>query len=947
MEMTASPLTAPQPNQMRGRWLFVGRAFWLLLFGLCVWTLVSSLPQSYELLSNVCAADLCESYQLTHDKVENLARWGLPVSFYTWYTLILIVLFAAVYWAIALLIFWRRSDDRMALYTSITLLLFSTFLPELTAHTEGDRSLWSWVMVLATLAAWVAFANLLYIFPDGRYLPRWTLLLAIGWLLLILSPITVVLFELREVLPYVDLSEWPPLLQILVILLLFGGGLYGQIYRYRDASTPLQRQQTKWVVYGLVVATVTIIGLNDFAYAVAPELTENSPIYYLISNTLGLAAVIFMGGTFAVAIIRYRLWDIDLVIRRTLVYGLLSTVLALIYYSSVLFFEQVRPAFDLTSTKLETVLSTLLITALFAPLRRLIQAQIDRRFYRRKYDAEQVLAALNTQLQREVEIERVRSALLSAADETWQPTHTSLWFSGGMNGPAAEEAPAIASSDPLLAHARQSAGVVDLPTLTLDSPAARNLRAAGVTLIAPLVSQGELIGLLNLGARRSEQEYTGDDRRLLHTLAGQAAPALRVAQLVEQQKIEALQRERIEQEMRVARIIQETLLPHTLPAIDGWRIDAYWQPAQAVGGDFYDFIGLPNNRLGIVIGDVTDKGVPAALVMASTRSTLRSAAERHESPGAVLAHVNNLLHPEIPAKMFVTCLYAIFEPATGRFWFANAGHNLPALRTAHGVTPLRATGMPLGLMPDMEYEEAETALAPGDAILLYSDGLVEAHNPQREMFGFQRVHNSVASHQPAVLLGGLRADLTGFAGAEWEQEDDVTMVVVERLPNPNAGNEAGEPPAQPPPSESAPGETHLLHLQTPSLPGNERPATSQVMAAIKAAMSLPQPLLERVATAVAETLMNAIEHGNQFQPDKVALVDVWASPQRLRIRVVDQGGGPPIPTTPEPDLEAKLAGLQSPRGWGLFLIKNMVDEMQIQTDDAHHIVDLIFVLSAV
>jgi len=340
----------------------------------------------------------------------------------------------------------------------------------------------------------------------------------------------------------------------------------------------------------------------------------------------------------------------------------------------------------------------------------------------------------------------------------------------------------VAPNDPLLAYLQSRPGVVEIDKLKLDSPALTALQAAGVQVVVPLVSQHELIGLINLGPRLSEQEYTADDRRLLNDLAVRAAPAVRVAQLVRQQQIEARERERLEQELRVARIIQQTLLPKELPDIPGWQVAVHWQPAQAVGGDFYDFLDLSDGRLGFVIGDVTDKGVPAALVMATTRSILRAAAERLVAPGQVLERVNEVLCPDIPPNMFVTCLYAILEPASGRMRFANAGHNLPYQRTANGVIELRATGMPLGLMPGMVYEEQEATLAPGDSVLFSSDGLVEAHNPQRELFGFPRVRTLMGDHAGGTaLIDFLIDELAAFTGPDWEQEDDVTLVTLERL----------------------------------------------------------------------------------------------------------------------------------------------------------------------
>src|SRR5947207_297374 len=198
----------------------------------------------------------------------------------------------------------------------------------------------------------------------------------------------------------------------------------------------------------------------------------------------------------------------------------------------------------------------------------------------------------------------------------------------------------IAPNDPILAYFHAGSGAVAIDELQLDSPAASALRAAGVKLVVPLISQGELIGLLNLGRRLSDQDYSTDDRRLLEKLAAQASPAVRVAQLVREQEVEVRARERIEQELRVAQLIQQQFLPTTLPDLPGWQIAAFYRAAAEVGGDFYDFIALPDGRIGLVIGDVTGHGVPAALVMATTRSVLRSEAPRMIAPGAVLERVN-------------------------------------------------------------------------------------------------------------------------------------------------------------------------------------------------------------------------------------------------------------------------------------------------------------------
>src|SRR3954463_8526078 len=339
----------------------------------------------------------------------------------------------------------------------------------------------------------------------------------------------------------------------------------------------------------------------------------------------------------------------------------------------------------------------------------------------------------------------------------------------------------IAPNDPLLAYLQSATGAVDVEALQLDSPALAELKAAGVKLAVPLVSQGELIGVLNLGPRLSEQEYSSDDRKLLDNLAAQAAPALRVGQLVRQQQAEAATRQRFEQELEVAKLIQQNFLPKQLPELNGWQVAAYYRPAREVGGDFYDVIPLPEGKGGFGVGDVPDKGVPAALVMAATRSVLRASAQRLVNPGETLERVNEHLCPDMPEKMFVTCLYGVLDPGTGHLRFANAGHDLPYVKTADGVIELRARGMPLGLMPGMDYEEKEATLEPGDSVLLHSDGVVEAHDPERAMYGFPRLKETVATAPSGQqLIDRVLADLDTFTGPGAEQEDDITMVTLER-----------------------------------------------------------------------------------------------------------------------------------------------------------------------
>jgi anti-sigma regulatory factor (Ser/Thr protein kinase) len=234
--------------------------------------------------------------------------------------------------------------------------------------------------------------------------------------------------------------------------------------------------------------------------------------------------------------------------------------------------------------------------------------------------------------------------------------------------------------------------------------------------------------------------------------------------------------------------------------------------------------------------------------------------------------------------------------------------------------------MPLGLLAGMKYEEREYQLDLGDTMLLHSDGLAEAHAPSREMFGFPRVKGIAASTQSGkALIDELVASLERFTGPEWQQEDDITLVTVSRAAQPAPARTIGE-------------------FEIRSEPGNERAVMDRVVELVSP-LGIDPRKLERLKTAVAETAMNAIEHGNVLQAGLPVSVRVAAADGKVSVTITDQGGLKAIPEAETPDLEAKLAGLQKPRGWGLFLIKSMVDEMNVTTEGARHTVELVFDLA--
>ena len=317
-------------------------------------------------------------------------------------------------------------------------------------------------------------------------------------------------------------------------------------------------------------------------------------------------------------------------------------------------------------------------------------------------------------------------------------------------------------------------------------------------VIEKQVAEGnEVVTSFSASATHDRGEYmglapTGNEFKallvLIHRIVGgkitdEWSQGSGLAELMQQRlEQEMRERERVEQELQVARSIQQASLPNDVPTLEGWEIVHHYQPAREVGGDFYDILELSHGQLGLLVGDATSKGVPAALVMASTRSMLRAVARGSDySPGEVLSRVNDSLVTDIPPNMFVTCFYGVLDPKSATLTYANAGHDLPYLHRNGEAEELRARGMPLGLMPAMNYEEKEMVLQAGEAALFYSDGLVEAHDPQGEMFGFPRLRALVAEQGEERSLGDFcLEELYSFVGEGWEQEDDITLLTLRR-----------------------------------------------------------------------------------------------------------------------------------------------------------------------
>jgi hypothetical protein len=398
-------------TRLRGRWLDATRVLWVVIATLTVSLFVAGIPAAFEALRTPC--EDCGTPQLTQEYARQLQALGLSMNFYAAYLLAFQLVFAITWFTVAGAIFWRKSGEWLASLVALALLTFGAAFPDPLDGLEQQQPVWSLPINLIRATAVISFVLMFYLFPDGRFVPRWTRILSLVW-----APWAAAGFLGSDVL------SGPSVYLYYGVL---GAGVFAQIYRYRHVSNPIQQQQTKWVVFGFSTAILVFLGLNFVGQLAPPSLRQSVlpllfwlPAYYLFMLLIPLS--------FGLAILRYRLWDIDLLINRTLVYGTLTAALLLVYFGSVVLLQQLFRALTGQQSELAIVVSTLAIVALFNPLRRRIQTGIDRRFYRRKYDAAQTLAVFSATVRDEVDLDKLTGALLAVVEETMQPAHVSLWL---------------------------------------------------------------------------------------------------------------------------------------------------------------------------------------------------------------------------------------------------------------------------------------------------------------------------------------------------------------------------------------------------------------------------------------------------------------------------------------------------------------------------------------
>jgi hypothetical protein len=399
------------------RWLLLARGVWITLVVLTLGLFGASLPMYVAQLHTPCAGEACQYQQLTPLQVGALKGMGLSLGDYAALLVALTLAEVAVCVVVSTVIIWRRSHDRMALLVALMLV---TAGPTGVTATVSATSPWLVPDECLTFLSTSFLVLVFLLFPSGQFVPQW-----MRWILVVFLAVQVpfTFFPDATLLPNTPVSR----LGWLVAAGEFVTGVLVQLYRYWRVSSPLHQQQTKWVVFGIAVP-ITVIVLMTVLSLMFPGLSLPGSLYPLAYNVFGTCWPLFIPLSFGFAMLRSRLWDIDMLINRTLVYGVLTVSLTGISVGLVIGLSALLRGFISQDSGVAIVLSTLAISFLFQPLRRGVQRSIDRRFYRRKYDAARTLAAFSATLRNEVELDQLREQVVAVVQETMQPSHVSLWL---------------------------------------------------------------------------------------------------------------------------------------------------------------------------------------------------------------------------------------------------------------------------------------------------------------------------------------------------------------------------------------------------------------------------------------------------------------------------------------------------------------------------------------
>jgi sigma-B regulation protein RsbU (phosphoserine phosphatase) len=559
----------------------------------------------------------------------------------------------------------------------------------------------------------------------------------------------------------------------------------------KGAST-LAKQRAKVVLFGAAVA----FPIPALMYVV-PLLGGSWGGYKIPANFVVVGLMVYPF-CLAYAIARHNLFDVDVYIKRAVGYATMTAIIVGGYLGISIPLNVLVGKYQIAQSRAFPILFTLVVILIFNPLYSRVQAFVDRIFFRKEYDYGKIIDAisgamtslldlgqiLNRMVQTFMEdmfIDTSSVVLLTSAGTEYQVT-----LADGERKQDVEKI-VLNRDDPLMEIIEERKkeltkyDVLEDPKFrSVSESCAANFEALNASLMVPLIYQDKVIGILSLGQKKSGKFYNRQDIDLLNAIANQSAVAIENARMVE----EVIEKERMEEELSIARDLQVSMLPADCPQIEGFEIAAFSVSAREVGGDFYDFIEMDKEKVGFVIGDVTGKSVSGALVMSASRSVFRMLSEDELTVGESMIRANRRLKKDVKTGMFVALLYAVLNAQDRSLILCSAGQTQPVHIAAQNdrATLIETEGdtFPLGILDDADYEETRIQLEAGDKVVFYTDGIVEAMNEEEEMFGFDRLLEMVQSSKSNTaddLLNEIVNKVKDFTGSA-PQHDDLTVIVV-------------------------------------------------------------------------------------------------------------------------------------------------------------------------
>lgn len=566
-------------------------------------------------------------------------------------------------------------------------------------------------------------------------------------------------------------------------------GFCNQFYKLYGETRPDSLRRMRLLISGIGIGIAPYATLLVRSWITGKEFGSVPEFVWIPS----LMAMLIIPAAFAYVVVVQRAMDVQVAIRQGLQYamarrGLDFLRLALAVSIAWLVFTLGAEGMSIHWPKVLAALTALAVLLYLFPI---AGRWLDRRFFRESVNVEHVLTRLSERVRTMMDASALMETVTGQIKETMYVTRVGVFLRDGNGNFVGADGRVPADGGIAGQLQRGSARVYfDRPgewLASLPDAEAALLRRSNSELLVPIRGSDSVTGYLDLGAKRSEQPYSNADVRLLETVAAQTGLALENARLSAAVVEQTAQRELLHREIEIARDVQSRLLPKRRIAVPGLDYFGLCRPAQLVGGDTFDVLETPGGQFGFAIGDVAGKGIPAALLMSNLQASLRGLNFAAISNlGELLTKLNRLVYDSTPSNRFATFFYCLYDGASQRITYSSAGHN-PALllrAEANTVVPLRTKGVGLGLKREAEFEEASTSLRPGDLLLLYTDGLTEAVNAQREEFGEDRLAQSLiaARHSNAPELAQeLLHRVDQFADGA-PQHDDMTLIVIRALP---------------------------------------------------------------------------------------------------------------------------------------------------------------------